>query len=66
MDKDREKRRPDVEEYVRMNEKEKDLEIHKALIRLQNRIRKILYLMEAETKTRIVKPEKEEKKEKKR
>lgn len=40
--------RPTAENYIRMNEK--DLEIQKAVIRLQNRISKILFLMDAEVK----------------
>ncbi len=40
--------RPTAENYIRMNEK--DLEIQKTVIRLQNRISKILFLMDAEVK----------------
>jgi hypothetical protein len=36
------------EDYQRMNEKEKDAEITRAIIRLQSKIQKILYLTEAE------------------
>ncbi len=47
---DNSEERPSAENYIRMNEKEKDLEIQKAVIRLQNRISKILFLMDAEVK----------------
>ncbi len=53
---------PDEKEYSRMDEKEKDISIQKALLRLQNRIYEILYLMEAEMKDKIVGPEEDESK----
>lgn len=36
------------EEYRRMDEKEKDAEIARSIIRLQNKIRNILYMTESE------------------
>lgn len=53
-DKRRHKRkgvRPGPEEYVRMSEKEKDYEIHEAIVRLRNRIHRILYMFETELKS---------------
>jgi hypothetical protein len=57
MDRDsREKKRhddsPGVEDYLCMDEEEKDVAIQKAVIRLQTRIHEILYLMESEIKTK--------------
>ena len=49
-----------IERYVRMSEREKDLEIQKAVTRLQNRISEILYLLETETKAKITDLKKEE------
>ncbi len=43
---------PSVEDYLRMDEEEKDVAIQKAVIRLQTRIHEILYLMESEIKTK--------------
>ncbi len=43
---------PSVEEYLCMDEAEKDVAIQKAVIRLQTRIHEILYLMESEIKTK--------------
>ncbi len=43
-----------------MSEKEKELEIQKAVTRLQNRIGEILYLLEMETKTEITNLNKQE------
>ncbi len=60
--KEKKEKSPSAEEYLRMNEKEKDAEIEKAVIRLQNRIQKILYLMEAEMK-QFSEPKQEGKKE---
>ncbi len=37
-----------LEKYLLMNEKEKDEEIQKAVVRLQTRIQKILYLLETD------------------
>lgn len=34
--------RPDTDEYARMDDREKDLAIQKAVIRLQNRVQEIL------------------------
>lgn len=51
---------PDEKDYTKMNEKEKDISIQKALLRLQNRIYEILYLMEAEMKDKIVVPDEED------
>ncbi len=45
--------RPSVEEYLRMDERDKDIAIQKAVIRLQTRIQEILYLMDTEMKTKI-------------
>lgn len=53
-DKGRRKRkgvRPGPEEYIRMSEKEKDYEIHKAIVRLRNRIHRIIYMFESELKS---------------
>lgn len=57
MDKDSRKKKrhndsPSVEDYLRMDEEEKDIAIQRAVIRLQTRIHEILYLMESETKTK--------------
>ena len=38
-----------LEHYLTMNEKEKDVEIQQAIGRLQTRIQKILYAVEAES-----------------
>jgi len=54
---------PSVEDYLRMDEDEKDVAIQKAVIRLQTRIHEILYLMESEIKTKKGMHKKEEKKE---
>jgi hypothetical protein len=43
---------PSVEDYLRMDEDEKDVAIQKAVIRLQTRIHEILYLMESEIKAK--------------
>lgn len=43
---------PSVERYLNMDDKEKDLEIQKAVFRLQKRINEILYLMESEATPR--------------
>ncbi len=43
---------PSVEDYLRMDEDEKDIAIQRAVIRLQTRIHEILYLMESEIKTK--------------
>ncbi len=40
------------ETYLRMNEREKDIEIEKAVARLQRRIQEILYMLEPEKKPR--------------
>jgi hypothetical protein len=52
-----------VEDYLRMDEDEKDVAIQKAVIRLQTRIHEILYLMESEIKAKKGTHEKEGKKE---
>ena len=39
---------PSFDEYFRMNEQEKDLAIERSILRLENRFRQILYLMEIE------------------
>lgn len=41
-------RRTSLEQYLRMDEKEKDAEIQKAVARLQKRIQEILYVLEAD------------------
>ena len=41
----RDDHRTSLEQYLRMNEKEKDAEIQKAVARLQKRIQEILYLL---------------------
>jgi len=53
---------PSVEEYLRLDENEKDIAIEKAVIRLQTRIHEILYLMEAEIKEKKIAHKKEGKK----
>ena len=53
---------PSVEEYLRMNERDKDIAVQRAVIRLQTRIQEILYLMENEMKTKVIKRGKEVKK----
>jgi len=67
MEKERrkEKRRndsPSVEDYLRMDEDEKDVAIQKAVLRLQTRIHEILYLMESEIKNKKIAHKKEGKK----
>lgn len=57
MDKDSRKKKrhdgsPSAEDYLSMDEDEKDVAIQKAVIRLQTRIHEILYLMESEIKTK--------------
>lgn len=42
----REMRGTSLEKYLLMDEKEKDIEIQKAVARLQKRIQEILYLLE--------------------
>ncbi len=37
-----------LEKYLLMNEQEKDIEIQKAVVRLQRRIHEILYLLETD------------------
>jgi hypothetical protein len=53
---------PSVEEYLRMNERDKDIAVQRAVIRLQTRIQEILYLMENEMKTKVITRGKEVKK----
>ncbi len=53
---------PNVEEYLRMNERDKDIAVQRAVIRLQTRIQEILYLMENEMKTKVITRGKEVKK----
>ena len=53
---------PSVEDYLRMDEDEKDVAIQKAVIRLQTRIHEILYLMESEIKNKKIAHKKESKK----
>ena len=55
--------RPSVEDYLRLDENEKDIAIEKAVIRLQTRIQEILYLMESEIKEKRIAHKKEGKKE---
>lgn len=55
--------RPSVEDYLRLDENEKDIAIEKAVIRLQTRIQEILYLMESEIKEKRIAHKKEDKKE---
>lgn len=54
--------RPSIEDYLRMDEDEKDVAIQKAVIRLQTRIHEILYLMESEIKSKKIAHKKEGKK----
>jgi hypothetical protein len=42
-------RETSLEKYLRMNEKEKDLEIQKAVDRLQKRIQEILYALDSDS-----------------
>jgi len=53
---------PSVEDYLRMDEDEKDVAIQKAVIRLQTRIHEILYLMESEIDNNKIAHKKEGKK----
>jgi hypothetical protein len=39
---------PSFEEYFSMNEQEKDRAVEQSVLRLQNRIRQVLYLLEIE------------------
>ena len=55
--------RPSVEDYLRLDENEKDIAIEKAVIRLQTRIHEILYLMESQIKEKRIAHKKEDKKE---
>ncbi len=57
---------PSTRRYMGMSEKEKELEIQKAVTRLQNRIGEILYLLEMETKTEITNLKKQEQEVKKK
>ena len=43
--------RPSTEEYSRMNDREKDMAIQNAVIRLQNRIQRLLNLIEETGRT---------------
>ena len=45
---DDQSRVPSFDEYFSMNEQEKDRAIEQTVLRLQNRVRQILYLMEIE------------------
>lgn len=47
---------PSFDEYFSMNEQEKDLAIERSVIRLQNRILQIMYLMELENKSTPMPP----------
>ncbi len=47
-DKHRDEGSTSIEKYLLMNEEEKDLEIQKAVARLQKRIQEILYVLETE------------------
>jgi len=47
-DQHRNERGTSLEKYLLMDEKEKDLEIQKAVTRLQKRIQEILYLLETD------------------
>jgi len=46
-------KRTSAEEYMRMDEQAKDLAIQKAVLRLQNRIHEILYMMGTEMNGKI-------------
>ena len=50
-----------AEEYMRLEEDEKDLVVEQTLIRLQNRIHAILHFLEIEAKTEESSPPKENK-----
>lgn len=50
-----------AEEYMRLGEKEKDLAVDQALIRLQNKIHAILNFLETETKSRMISPSEKDK-----
>lgn len=39
---------PSIDEYMKMDEEEKDAAIQRAVIRLQSRIQQILYLMDSD------------------
>lgn len=47
-EKDRGDRATSLERYLLMDEKEKDIEIQRAVARLQKRIQEILYVLETE------------------
>jgi hypothetical protein len=47
-DKDRDDLKASLERYLLMNEKEKDEEIQKAVVRLQKRVQEIIYLLETD------------------
>ena len=47
-DKDRREGGTSLEKYLLMDEKEKDVEVQKAVVRLQKRIQEILYLLETD------------------
>jgi hypothetical protein len=53
----REIRGTSLEKYLLMGEKEKDIEIQKAVARLQKRIQEILYILEKDTPRAGVKAE---------
>ncbi len=55
-DKGRGDRGTSLERYLQMDEKEKDVEIQKAVVRLQKRIQEILYFFETE-KQHVINPE---------
>jgi hypothetical protein len=44
---------PSFDEYFSMNEQEKDLAIERSVLRLQNRILQIMYLLEIESKPSV-------------
>lgn len=50
-----------LDQYLRMDEQEKDAEIQKAVARLQKRIQEILYMIETE-RQHIAGPDRKEKK----
>jgi len=47
---------PSFDEYFNMNEQEKDHAIERSVLRLQNRIRQILYLLEIENNPSVKPP----------
>jgi hypothetical protein len=58
----KEEKRISLEKYLLMSEQEKDAETQKAVARLQKRIQEILYLLNVENVSAVVKQESREKK----